>query len=89
MRRVAAGSLLASSTIAATATPAAAHGVGVRGDLPLPFYQFAWGAAAAVDAAAVTAVDAVVAGQQSEMTNWSLDGLACWEWPPVARRALA
>jgi len=28
--------------------PAAAHGVGERGDLPLPFYQFAWGAAAAV-----------------------------------------
>lgn len=48
MRRVAAGLLLASSTIAVTATPAAAHGIGVRGDLPLPFYQFAWGAAAAV-----------------------------------------
>jgi hypothetical protein len=48
LRRVASGLLLAASTIVVTAAPAAAHGIGVRGDLPLPFYQFAWGAAAAV-----------------------------------------
>lgn len=39
---------LAAAAVIVTVAPASAHGVGVRGDLPLPFYQFAWAAAAAL-----------------------------------------
>lgn len=42
------GSAVVVAAVATWATPAAAHGVGSRGDLPLPFWQFAWGAGAAV-----------------------------------------
>jgi hypothetical protein len=46
--RTGAAVALTASAVATWASPAAAHGVGSRGDLPLPFWQFAWGAAVAV-----------------------------------------
>ena len=51
MRRIArllAGAGIAVVALVATAAPASAHGVGGRGDLPLPLWQFTWGAAFAV-----------------------------------------
>ena len=47
MRRRAAVAV-AAALVVASPTPAGAHGVGSRSDLPLPFTLFAWGAAAAV-----------------------------------------
>ncbi|MDH3706903.1 MAG: hypothetical protein OES57_12610, partial [Acidimicrobiia bacterium] len=40
--------LMAIGVVAVTAAPAAAHGVGTRGDLPLPIGVFAWSAGLAV-----------------------------------------
>ncbi len=48
MRPTRAAALTAAAAVLASATPAGAHGVGSRSDLPLPFTLFAWGAAAAV-----------------------------------------
>jgi hypothetical protein len=47
-RRAAAGLLLAASAIVAFASPAAAHGIGGRSDLPLPMWQFLYAAGAAL-----------------------------------------
>ena len=47
-RRLAGGLVLAAGLVAATAGPAAAHGVGGRSDLPLPMWMFAYGAAGAL-----------------------------------------
>lgn len=48
IRRAVAGVAVVAVGLAASATPAAAHGIGSRGDLPLGFWQFSWGAAAAL-----------------------------------------
>ena len=48
VRRLATAAALAAGLTAATAGPAAAHGVGGRSDLPLPMWMFAYGAAGAL-----------------------------------------
>ncbi|HEX5948214.1 MAG TPA: hypothetical protein VFZ45_01480 [Actinomycetota bacterium] len=48
MRRLAAPAGAAAALVAVTATPAAAHGLGGRLDLPVPVWLFVYGAAAAV-----------------------------------------
>ena len=47
-RRMAAGLVVGAGLLAATAGPAAAHGVGGRADLPLPMWMFGYGVAGAL-----------------------------------------
>ncbi|MCA1693018.1 MAG: hypothetical protein LC733_12795 [Actinobacteria bacterium] len=48
LRRGGGVAVLTAGAVLATAPPASAHGLGSRGDLPLPIWMFAYGAAAAL-----------------------------------------
>ena len=57
MRRnkVAVGVAIAFGMVVAAADPAGAHGIGKRGDLPLPLWQFVWAAVLAIGVSVVAA----------------------------------
>lgn len=69
------------TTVVATAGPAQAHGIGKRGDLPLPLWQFVW--------AAVLALGLSVVAAGFLWTTPRLAGLASGRGLPGLTRVLA